>query len=114
MTGFVFEISCKGERSLNGAVQTWAATAALPAWTALPGIAAVDAYEMAINRTHDPFVEAEVGPLLIAMLHFNTAEAMSRALAAPAFANSLKGLPQGVAMTGTPFERRLYAVGGEA
>ena len=36
MTGFVFEISCSGERGLNGAVQTWSETVALPAWTALP------------------------------------------------------------------------------
>jgi hypothetical protein len=54
------------------------------------------------------------GPLLLAMLHFNTAEQMSHAIAAPAFARSLEGLPQGVAVTGTPFERRLYPIGGEA
>ena len=114
MTGFVYEISCSGERGRNGAVQTWSETVALPAWTALPGVSAVDAYEMVISRTHDPFVEAETGPLLIAMLHFNSAEAMSRAIAAPAFAQSLKALPHGVATTGTPFERRLYPVGGEA
>jgi uncharacterized protein (TIGR02118 family) len=52
--------------------------------------------------------------LLLAMLHFDTAEQMSRAIAAPAFAHSLQGLPQGVTITGTPFERRLYPIGGEA
>src|SRR5882724_11902625 len=97
MADFVYEISCNGERGLNGAVQNWSETVAIPAWSALPGISAVDAYVMMISRTHDPFVEAEVGPLLIAMLHFNTAEQMSKAIATPAFAQSLKGLPQGVA-----------------
>jgi uncharacterized protein (TIGR02118 family) len=114
MAGFVYEISCSGERGLNDAVGTWSETAAIPAWIALPGISAVDAYVMAISRTHDPFVEAETGPLLLAMLHFNAAEQMSRAIAVPSFAQSLNGLPQGVAVTGTPFERRLYPVGGEA
>jgi uncharacterized protein (TIGR02118 family) len=114
MTGFVYEVSCGGERGLNDAVQTWSDTVAKPAWTALPGVSAVDAYVMAAGRTHDPFVAAEIGPLLLAMLHFNTAEQMSDAIAAPSFAQSLQGLPQGVAVTGTPFERRLYPVGGEA
>ena len=113
MADFVYEVSCSAERGLNGAIQSWSAVA-VSAWTGLPGVSAVDAYVMATNRTHDPFVAAEAGPLLLAMLHFNTAEQMLQAIAAPAFAQSLKGLPQGVAVTGTPFERRLYPVGGEA
>jgi uncharacterized protein (TIGR02118 family) len=50
--------------------------------------------------------------LLLAMLHFNTAEQMSHAIGA--LARSLGGLPHGVVVTGTPFERRLYPIGGEA
>ena len=111
MADFVYEISCSGDRSLAEAVWTWSGAVAIPAWTALPGLSAIDAYVMATSSTHDPFVDDGAGPLLIAMLHFSTAEQMSHAIAA--LAPSLKDLPQGVAVTGTPFERRLYPVGGE-
>jgi len=114
MAGFVYEVSCGGERGLQDAVGAWSQAICIPAWTALPEVSAVDAYVMATSRTRDPFVAVGVGPLLLAMLHFNTAEQMSQAIAAPAFAQSLDGLPQGVAVTGTPFERRLFPVGGEA
>ena len=108
MVGFVYEVSCSGERGLEHAVWTWSGAVAIPAWAALPGLAAIDAYVMATSSTHDPFVNAGAGPLLIAMLHFNTAEQMSHAIAA--LAPSLKDLPHGVATTGTPFERRLRLV----
>ena len=112
MADFVYEISCSGDRSLEQAVWIWSGAVAIPAWAALPGLSAIDAYVMATSSTHDPFVDDGAGPLLMAMLHFNTAEQMSNAIAA--LAPSLKDLPQGVAVTGTPFERRLYPVGGEA
>ena len=114
MADFVYEVSCSGERGLQNAVRIWSDAVAIPAWTALPGLSAVDAYVMATSNTRDPFIDDGAGPLLLAMLHFNTAEQMSHAIAAPAFARSLEGLPQGVAITGTPFERRLYPIGGEA
>ena len=113
MADFVFEVSCGGEPGLQHAVRTWSDAAAIPAWTALPGLSAVDAYVMATSGTRDPFIDDGAGPLLLAMLHFNTAEQMSQALAAPALARSLQGIPNGVTVTGTPFERRLYPVGGE-
>ena len=112
MADFVYEISCSGDRSLEQALWTWSGAFAIPAWTALPGLAAVDAYVMATTSTHDPFVDDGAGPLLTAMLHFNTAKRMSGAIAA--VPPSLKDLPPGVTVTGTPFERRLYPVGGEA
>lgn len=114
MADLVYEIALTGERGRQDAVRTWSDAVAMPAWTALPGLSAVDAYVMAAGGTHDPFVDDGAGPLLLAMLQFGTADQMSRAVAAPAFAQSLEGLPQGVALTGTPFERRLYPVGGEA
>jgi uncharacterized protein (TIGR02118 family) len=112
MADFVYEISCNGERGLEQAVWTWSGAFAIPAWTALPGLSAIDAYVMATSSTHDPFVDDGAGPLLLAMLYFNTVEQMSKAIAA--MPPSLKDLPKGVAITGTPFERRLYPVGGEA
>src|SRR5712671_6177729 len=112
MADFVYEVSCNGERDLEDVVPTWSDAVAIPAWTPLPDLSAIDAYVMASSSTHDPFVDDGAGPLLLAMLHFNTAERMSHVIAA--LAPSLKGLPQGAAITGTPFERRLYPVGGEA
>jgi uncharacterized protein (TIGR02118 family) len=112
MADFVYEVSCNGERGLQGAVQTWFDAVATPAWTRLPGLSALDSYVMAPSGTHDPFVDDGAGPLLLAMLHFNSAEPMSQAAAA--IARSLEGLPHGTAPTGTPFERRLYPIGGEA
>src|ERR1043166_3648872 len=112
MADFVYEVSCSGERGLQAAVRTWSDAVAFPAWTALPGLSAIDAYVMATSATHDPFVDDGAGPLLLVMLHFNTAKQMSHATAA--VARGLEGLPQGVAITGTPFERRLYPIGGEA
>ena len=112
MTDFVYEISCSSDRSLQEAVKAWSDIVAIPAWIALPGLSAIDAYVMATTSTHDPFVNDGAGPLLITMLHFSTAEEMSHAIAA--LEPSLQDLPQGVAVTGTPFECRLYPVGGEA
>jgi uncharacterized protein (TIGR02118 family) len=112
MADFVYEVSCSGERGLEDAVRTWSDAVASPTWTALPGLTAIDAYVMAKSATHDPFVDDGAGPLLLAMLHFNTAEQMSHAIGP--LARSLDGLPQGVALTGTPFGRRLYPIGGEA
>jgi uncharacterized protein (TIGR02118 family) len=112
MADFVYEVSCSGERGRVDAVRTWSDAVAFPAWAALPGLSAIDAYVIAKSETHDPFVDDGAGPLLLVMLHFNTAEQMSHAIGA--LARSLDGLPQGVAITGTPFERRLYPIGGEA
>lgn len=113
MADFVYEVACSGERGLEEAVRTWSDAAAMPVWTALPGLSAVDAYVMAAGGTHDPFVDDGAGPLLLAMLQFNTAEQMSRATASVAFAQSLDGMPRGFTITGASFERRLYPVGGE-
>ena len=93
-------------------MQTWFDAVATPVWSRLPGLSALDSYVMAPSGTHDPFVDDGAGPLLLAMLHFNSAEPMSQAAAA--IARSLEGLPHGTAPTGTPFERRLYPIGGEA
>jgi uncharacterized protein (TIGR02118 family) len=113
MADLVYEVSCSGERGLEHAVWTWSGAIAIPAWTALPGLSAVDAYVMATGNTRDPFIDDGAGPLLLAILHFNGAEQMSHAVATPAFARSLEGLPHGAVLTGTPFERRLYPIDDE-
>jgi uncharacterized protein (TIGR02118 family) len=112
MADFVYEVSCNGERGLQRAVQTWCDAVATPVWTRLPCLSALDTYVPAASGAHDPFVDDGAGPLLLAMLHFNLAEQMAQAITA--IARSLDGLPHGAAATGTPFERRLYPIGGEA
>lgn len=114
MADFVYEVAVTGDRSRRDAVLAWFDTVAAPAWTALPSVAAVDAYLTVTGGTHDPYVDDGIGPLLLAMLQFATADAMSRALAEPAFAQSFEWWPPDIAITGTPFERRLYPIAGEA
>ncbi len=111
MTDFVYEICCTGERSAHDAVHAWFDRVAAPACLALPGLAGLDVYAVTEDRAHDPFVDDGPGPLLIAMLQFPTAEALSRGIAG--LAGSLSGRPPDVAVTGTMLERRFYSVAGE-
>jgi uncharacterized protein (TIGR02118 family) len=68
---------------------------------------------MVDDGTHDPFVDDGAGPLLLAMLHFPTADAMTHALASKAFARSLDNAPASVALAGSAFERHFHPVEGE-
>ena len=108
MTNFVYEIACTGNQDQEGAVQAWADRHAAPAWTALPGLTAVDLYRPLRGGTHDPFNNDGPGPLLMAMLQFPTEAELQADLAGPRFRQSLAGMP--VAATGTSFERRFFPV----
>ena len=112
MTDFVYEISCTGGRGRQDAVRAWFATHAAPAWTGLPCLSALDAYEAVEDGARDPFVSDGRGPLLHAMLHFPTLDAMLRGIGDGRLAESLAGVAD-VALTGTMFERRPYPVTGE-
>ena len=105
---FVYEIACTGDRAHEQAVHDWAERHAAPAWTALPGLSAVDLYEPVRGGTHDPFNDDGPGPLLMAMLQFPTREKLQAGLSDPRFKQSLAGMP--VAATGTGFERRFFPV----
>ena len=107
---FVYEIACSGDRAHEQAVQAWAERHAAPAWTALPGLTAVDLYQPVHGGTHDPFNDDGPGPLLMAMLQFPTREKLPAGLSDPRFGQSLTGMP--VAATGTGFERRFFPVAG--
>ena len=93
MTDFVYEIACSGDRAAKDAVRAWVNRDAGPAWGALPGLSAVDVYEMVPTGTHDPFVNDGPGPLLLAMLQFPTIEALAGALSHQRFKQSLAGRP---------------------
>ena len=110
---FVYEISCIGDRGRQSAVRTWVETSAGPAWITLPGLWALDVYEVVDTGAHDPFVSDGPGPLLQAMLRFPTAEGLQRAIMDRRFAASLRDGVPGVALTGTGLERRFYPVAGE-
>jgi uncharacterized protein (TIGR02118 family) len=109
---FVYEITCTGEPAQEGAVQAWADRDALPLWTALPGLTAIDLYQPVRGGTHDPFNSDGAGPLLIVMLQFSTQQQLEGGLADPRFKQSVVAQP-GVVTTGTSFERRFYPVTGE-
>src|ERR1700722_14350597 len=108
---FVYEITCTGRPDQEGAVQAWADREAAPAWTALPGLSAVDLYQPLRGGTHDPFHSDGPGPLLIAMLQFPTQQKLEAGLADQRFKQGVAVRPA-VATTGTSFERRFYPVAG--
>src|SRR5580692_1006127 len=108
---FVYEITCTGRPDQEGAVQAWADREAVPVWTALPGLTAVDLYQPVRGGTHDPFNSDGPGPLLIAMLQFPTQRKLEAGLADPHFKQSVAARPS-VTTTGTSFERWFYPVTG--
>jgi len=90
----VYEICCTGHRGKHEAVQTWFETHVAPAWMRLPGLSALDLYEMAESGAHDPFVNDGPGPLLQAMLQFPGIDALLRAIADRRFTRAECGLPE--------------------
>jgi uncharacterized protein (TIGR02118 family) len=113
LTDFVYEISCVGDHGKNDAVRTWFETQAGPAWRMVPGLAALDVYAAIRDGAQDPFVNDGAGPLLQAMLQFDTADALLRGIEDPRLARTLPLAIAGVTVTGTMFERRHYPVAGE-
>ena len=83
------------------------------AWSALPGLSALDFYRPIPEGAHDPFNNDGPGPLFIAMLAFASREALSEAIQSPEFALSLGGRPAGLSLTGSSFERHFYPVADE-
>jgi uncharacterized protein (TIGR02118 family) len=110
VTDFVYEIACAGGQHHEAAVQAWAERHAAPAWTALPGLTAVDLYQPVRGGTHDPFNNDGPGPLLMAILQFPAKVELQAGLSDSRFAQSLAGMP--VAATGTSFARRFFPVAG--
>ena len=97
---------------LQDAVRTWSdAVAFRPGRVA--GLSAIDAYVMATSGTHDH--SSMTAPVrCCSRCCISTPPQMSHAIAAFRVRAEPEGLPQGVAITGTPFERRLYPIGDEA
>jgi uncharacterized protein (TIGR02118 family) len=108
MKDWVFELACTG--AANQAIEAcaWADTAARRVWKDLP-VAALDLYRPIDGGAHDPFNDDGPGPLFIAMLAFPAREALERVVLSQGFG----GLPAGLSITGSSFERHFYPVAGE-
>jgi uncharacterized protein (TIGR02118 family) len=109
---WVFELVCTGPAGRRGEAIAWANRAA-SGWAALPRLAALDLYAPVTGGAHDPFNDDGPGPLFIAVLAFPSRDALAAAVADPALTLSLGGRPQGLAWTGSAFERHFYSVGGK-
>jgi uncharacterized protein (TIGR02118 family) len=111
---FVYEIILTGDRSCRNAARTWLRNHAASIWATLPELSALDIYEVVEDGARDPFLEPDLDPLALAMLHFANVNTLAAAVTHPRFSESVAGCPQGVAASGTTFERRFYPVAGEA
>ena len=109
---WVFELVCTGGADRAEEAHAWS-EAAVPHWTRLPGLAALDLYRP-VAGTHDPFNDGGPGPLFIAMLAFRSRAALAAAVQSPAFAATLVGRLPGLAWTGSSLERHFYPVAGAA
>ena len=109
---WVFELVCTGPAGRMGEAIAWANRAAR-GWVALGKLAALDLYAPMVGGAHDPFNDDGPGPLFIAMLAFPSRAALAAALADPALTLSLGGRLDGLAWTGSAFERHFYPVGGK-
>ena len=108
---FVFELACFGPVDAGTAARDWHDGAAA-AWRDLPDLVSHDLYVGVSEGAKDPLVDDGPGPLLIAMLEFAHADALGKAIASPAFEQSLARLPDGVRAAGEAMERRHYPVAG--
>src|SRR3954471_7448209 len=111
MTDWVFELACTGTAERAAEARAWA-DAAARVWGRLPGLTAFDLYRPSVGSAHDPVNYDGPGPLFIAMLAFSARETLECAIARPAFAESLGDCPDGLAFTGSTFERHFYPVAG--
>jgi uncharacterized protein (TIGR02118 family) len=109
---WVYELVCTGAADSADDVRPWS-DAAARAWSAVPGLSALDLYRPISAGAHDPFNNDGPGPRFIAMLAFASRESLSEAIQSPAFALSLGGRPLGLSLTGSGFERRFYPVADE-
>jgi hypothetical protein len=109
-----FELVCAGaSQDAAAAARGWLDQAA-PVLGRLPDLSVLDCYTPATGDAHDPFNNDGQGPSLLATLAFPSRAALTAALATPDVVGAIAGLPDGIAVTGTAFERRFYPVQGEA
>jgi uncharacterized protein (TIGR02118 family) len=110
----VLEIAGRAIAAHADAARNWHETEAVPAWSALPGLAAFDLYAPAAGRAKDPMVDDGPGPLFLMMLEFSNMAALEQAARSQKFAAPLARRPPGIDLTADAMERRLYPVAADA
>jgi uncharacterized protein (TIGR02118 family) len=110
---WVFEVACVGPAERGAEARAWA-NAGARGWAGVRGLTTIDMYVPLADGAHDPFNDDGAGPLFIAMVAFRTRDALKAAIESAPVASGLAsaGL-QGLAFTGSSFERRFYPVGEE-
>jgi hypothetical protein len=74
------------------------------------GLQSVDLFEPTDERGRDPFNRDTDAPLLIALLDFESEDALRRAMSSAPLAEVVQSIPQGLAITVTALERAAYPV----
>lgn len=108
---FVLEVSCNGSSALSAGVADWFQAGPAPLWGRLPGVSALDVYEMTADGANDPFNHDETGPLRLIMPEFENFDALLSARRT--IEQSLSQLPDGVVATVTAMARKFYPVGDQ-
>lgn len=107
----VCEITCAAPQTSATAQRVFCAGAGRR-WATLPGLVALDLYTPAIGRSHDPYIEHEAPPSILAMLAFANFEALESAAMSPVLADGLGLLPPGT-VTCTAMTSEFFPVAGE-
>jgi hypothetical protein len=107
----VCEITCAAAHTSASAQRIFCAGAARR-WASLPDLVSLDLYTPAIGRGHDPYIEHEQPPAILAMLAFRNFEGLECAAQSPVFADGVSLLPPG-AVTCTAMTYEFFPVAGE-
>ena len=109
----VLEIACRATADQTDAARRWYENQPVRAWSALPGLAALDLYVPAAGQPKDPMVNDGSGPLFLLMLEFSSAAALEQTAQSRDFAAPLSSLPAGLELSADPMERLSYPAAGQ-
>jgi hypothetical protein len=108
---WICEIAVTGEADQRPILDQWLSEVATGRWVALPHLLSVDLYEPTEEEGQDPFNHEVSGPLLIAMLDFDSEDALRLAMNGEPLLGALRSLPASLTATASAFERAFYPVG---
>jgi hypothetical protein len=107
---WICEIAVTGESEQRPVLDQWLSEIATERWRALPRLLSVDLYEPTEEESQDPFNHEISGPLLIAILDFDSADALRAAMNSSQLLDPLKSLPPSLTATASALERAFYPV----
>lgn len=105
---WALEISGAGSSGLAARTQSWIASHAAPALWRIPGIVRMDNYRPAAAQANDPFVHDGSGPIALVMAYFRDLTDLELAIRSAALDHTLDKMPEGLALTVTGLQRKLY------